>query len=137
MQLSISQEVYFYLYLTYAFVLNIVLPLESPSLARKIICDQAFLSFGETPYTFTSWVVFRPLIKVSTNIGLLCQILLDMHSSRFQQRWLLSKCVSLLSRQEVNFKLIQQSLAKTSQILKIKSAVLLLQISHYHCCVVT
>ena len=60
-----------------------------------------------------------------------------MHSSRFQQRWLLSKCVSLLSRQEVNFKLIQQSLAKTSQILKIKSAVLLLQNSHYHCCVVT
>ena len=54
MQLSISQEVYFYLYLTKAFVLNVVLPLESPSLARKIICHQAFFSFGETPYTFTS-----------------------------------------------------------------------------------
>ena len=27
-----------------------------------------FFSVGETPYTSTSWVVCRPLIKVSTNI---------------------------------------------------------------------
>ena len=67
-----------------------------------------FFSFAETPYTFPSWVVCRPLIKVSTNVCVIASNFTG-RSSRFQQRGLLSRCVSLLSMQDVNYKLMQQS----------------------------
>ena len=79
-----------------------VLPPESPSLARNLNWS-GFFSFQETPYTFRSWVVCHPLIKVSTNVCVIAPNFTGCSSS-FQQRWLLSKCISLLSRQEVKKK---------------------------------
>ena len=75
-----------------------------------------------------------PLIEVSVNI---CAIVSDFtgNSGGLQQWPLLTKCIYLLYRQAVNVKLIQQSLAKTSQILKPKLALLLLQILPYCCSV--
>ena len=75
-----------------------------------------------------------PLIEVSVNI---CAIVSDFtgNSGGFQRWRLLTKCIYLLYRQAVNVKLLQQSLAKTSQILKPKLALLLLQILPYCCSV--
>ena len=74
------------------------------------------------------------IIEVSVNI---CAIVSDFTgNSGGLQRWrLVTKCIHLLYRQAVNVKLIQQSLAKTSQILKLKLALLLLQILPYCCSV--